>query len=453
MKNQSLNNSPFRCRGIKFSNWLLAFCILNSAFCIAQTPTPAPKQTTSVLISGLVIHIGNGKVIENGLLGFKDGKITLVADATVIKMSAGAYDTTYTMNGSHAYPGFIAPNTTLGITEVDAVRATNDYSEVGTYNPHIRALIAYNAEGKVITTVRTNGVLFAQITPRRGTITGSSSIMALEGWNWEDAVLKKDDGIHVNFPKITFRAQSNIEGPDVPTTGNTKYDEQINELKKFFSDAKAYCQSVPEEKNLRYEAMRGVFSGTQNLYLHTDFVKDIIASVNFVKQFEIKKPVIVGGNDSWKITKLLKQNNIPVMITRMHSLPEADFDDVDLPYKLAYLLQKDSVQFCLQNAGDQEGQNARNIPFLAGTARAYGLTNEQAVASVSYSVAKILGVEKQIGSLEDGKDASFFISTGDALDMMTNNIILAFINGKKLMLTNTQQEQYIRYSKKYGTKP
>lgn len=420
----------------------------------AQTPTPAPKQSRSILITGVVVHVGNGKVIENGVIGFKDGKITLVADATTIKMSESAYDTSFALPGAHAYPGFIAPNTTLGITEVDAVRSTNDYSEVGGYNPHVRSLIAYNAEGKVITTVRTNGILYAQVTPRRGTICGTSSIMGLDGWNWEDAVMKKDDGVHLNFPKITFRAQFNIEGPDVPTTGNTKYDEQMNELKKFFSDAKAYClQATVEEKNLRYEAMRGVFAGTQNLYIHADFVKDIIASVNFTKQFEIKKPVLVGGNDCWKITKLLKQNNIPVMITRMHSLPEADFDDVDLPYKLAYLLQKDSVQFCLQNAGDQEGQNARNIPFLAGTARAYGLNNEQAVASVSYSVAKIMGVDKEIGSIEEGKNASFFISTGDALDMKTNNVILAFLNGKKLMLTNTQQEQYKRYSNKYGIKP
>lgn len=436
------------------STWLLAFLILHAAFVIAQTPTPAPKQSKSILITGLVLHLGNGKVIENGVIGFKDGKITLVADATTIKTSAGAFDTTFALNGAHAYPGFIAPNTTLGITEVDAVRATNDFSEVGNYNPHVRSLIAYNAEGKVIATVRTNGVLYAQVTPRRGTIPGTSSIVGLDAWNWEDAALKKDDGVHLNFPRVTFRAQFNIEGPDVPTTGNTKYDEQINELKKFFADAKAYCQqAIPEEKNLRYEAMRGVFAGTQNLYIHADFVKDIIASVNFVKQFEIKKTVLVGGNDSWKVTKLLKQNNIPVMVTRLHSLPDADFDDVDLPYKLAYLLQKDSVQFCLQNAGDQEGQHARNIPFLAGTARAYGLSSEDAVASVTGNAAKILGVDKEIGTLETGKNASFFISTGDALDMKTNSVILAYLDGKKLMLTNTQQELYKRYCNKYGIKP
>jgi len=441
-------------RTLKTKNILpVAFCILHSAFLIGQTPTPAPKQSKSILISGLVIHIGNGKVIENGVIGFKEGKITLVADATKIKLDGAAYDTSYALNGSHAYPGFMAPNTTLGIIEVDAVRATNDIEEVGKYNPHVRSLIAYNTEGKVITTVRTNGVLFAQVVPRKGTISGTSSIMALDGWNWEDAAVKKDDGVHVNFPKVTFRAQFNMEGPDVPTTGNTKYDEQMNDLKRFFIDAKAYCETNPEEKNLRYEAMRGVFNGKQNLYIHTAFVKDIIAAVNFVKQFEIKKPVMVGGDDAWKVTKLLRENNIPVMLSRVHSLPYSEQDDVDLPYKNAYLLQKDSVQFCLENSGDQEGQNARNIPFLAGTARTYGLTNEQAVASVSYSVAKILGIDREYGTIEEGKSASFFVSTGDALDMSANNITLAFINGKKIMLTNTQQEQYKRYSNKYGIKP
>jgi imidazolonepropionase-like amidohydrolase len=136
----------------------------------------------------------------------------------------------------------------------------------------------------------------------------------------------------------------------------------------------------------------------------------------------------------------------------VHSLPERQQDDVDLPYKLPYLLQKDSVLFCLQNQGDMEAMGARNLPFMAGTARAYGLTNEQAVAAVSYNAAKILGIDKQIGTIEEGKDASFFISIGDALDMRTNNVILAFINGKSLRLTNGQQELYKKYLNKHQIK-
>jgi imidazolonepropionase-like amidohydrolase len=419
----------------------------------AQQPVPAAKQTKSILLTGLTVHVGNGMVVENALLGFKDGKIDLLIDVSKVRLKEGLlkYDTIIAINGGQVYPGFFAPNSTLGLNEVDAVRATNDFNDVAGYNPHIRALVAFNSDSKILPTVRTNGVLFTQATPRGGVISGTSAVLALDGWNWEDAAVKKDDGVHVNFPR-TIQMNGWWAEPQ-PATANKKYDEQLNELKKFFADAKAYsAETGQEEKNLRFEAMRGIFDGSKNLYLHADDEKDIIAAINFAKQFEIKKPVLVGGTESWRVTKILKQNNIPVMVNRVHSLPQRQQDDVDLPYKLPYLLQKDSILFCLQNEGDMEGMNARNIPFLAGTARAYGLTNEQAVASLTYNTAKILGIEKQTGSIEPGKDASFFISTGDALDMKTNNVILAFINGKQLVLTNLQQELYKKYQRKYQIK-
>jgi imidazolonepropionase-like amidohydrolase len=432
---------------------LIACLFFSTTFILAQNPVPASKQTKSILITGLTIHVGNGNVIENAMLGFKDGKIDLVLDASNVKFKDGAlkYDTVINLKGAHAYPGFFAPNSTLGLNEVEAVRATNDFKDVPGYNPHIRALIAFNSDSKIIPTVRTNGVLFSEVTPRGGVISGTSSIMALDGWNWEDAAVKKDEGVHVNFP-TTIQTNGWWAEPQ-PATQNKKYDEQLTELKKFFADAKAYAgETNQEEKNLRFEAMRGIFDGTKNLYIHADDEKDIIAAVNFANQFQVKKMVLVGGAQSWRVTKLLKQNNVAVMVNRVHSLPARQQDAVDLPYKLPYLLQKDSILFCLQNEGDMESMGARNIPFMAGTARAYGLTNEQAVASVSYNVAKIVGTDKQMGTIEGGKDASFFISTGDALDMKTNCVILAFINGKKIALTNLQQELYKKYQNKYQIK-
>jgi len=419
----------------------------------AQHPVAAAKQTKSILLTGLTIHVGNGKVIENAMLGFRDGKIDLALNGSNVRFKEGAlkYDTTIAMNAAQAYPGFFAPNSTLGLNEVDAVRATNDFYDVGGYNPHIRALIAFNSDSKILPTVRTNGILFSQATPRGGVISGTSSVMALDGWNWEDAAIKKEDGVHVNFPK-TVQLNGWWAEPQ-PATANKKYDEQLNELKKFFADAKAYSMEANQgEKNLRFEAMKGIFDGSKNLYLHADDEKDIIAAINFAKQFEVKKMVLVGGAESWRVTKMLKKNNIAVMVNRTHSLPQRQQDDIDLPYKLPYLLQKDSILFCLQNEGDMEGMNSRNIPFLAGTARTYGLTNEQAIAALTYNTAKILGIDKQIGTIEEGKDASFFISTGDALDMKTNSVILAFINGKQLALTNLQQELYKKYQTKYQIK-
>lgn len=430
---------------------LTTLCLFQVTLGNAQTPVPAAKQSKSVLLEGGTIHIGNGKVIENGLLGFKDGRITLVTDATNIKLQQGIFDTVIQTYGKHIYPAFIAPNSTLGLTEVDEVRATKDFSEVGGYNPHVRALIAFNTDSKISATVRTNGVLYAQVTPRGGTISGSSSVLALEGWNWEDAVLKADDGIHLNFPR-SMRRHFWGEAAGSPSQ-NEKLDEQLNELKKFFLDAKAYnATATKAEKNLRYEAMKGIVNGTQNLYIHTDYVKDITNAVNFCRQLGIKKCVIVGGRDAWRVTRLLRENNVAVMVNRLHDLPEYEQDDVDLPYKLPYLLQKDSVLFCLNNAGDMEAMNARNMPFLAGTACAYGLTKEQALASISSNTAKILGIDSQVGTLEDNKLASVIVSDGDALDMRTNNIVHAFVEGKRIMLTNTQQELYKKYMGKYQLK-
>ncbi len=433
---------------------LISYLIFfSTVFALGQNPVPANKQTKSILITGLTIHVGNGKVIENALLGFKDGKINLVIDGSNVRFKKDAlqYDTTINLSGAHAYPGFFAPNSILGLDEIEEARPTHDYRDVAGYNPHVRSLIAFNTDSKIIPTVRTNGVLFEQVTPRGGVISGSSSIVALDGWNWEDAAVKIDDGVHVNFPESIQK--NGWWAEPQPVSANKKYDEQLNELKKFFADAKAYsAEKNLDEKNLRFEAMRGIFDGTKNLYIHTDAEKDIIAAINFVNKFQINKMVLVGGAESWRVTKILKQNNIPVMVARVHGLPERQQDDVDLPYKLPYLLQKDSILFCLQNQGDMEAMNARNIPFLAGTARAYGLTNEQAIASVSYNAAKILGIDKQTGTIEEGKDASFFISTGDALDMRTNNVIAAFINGKSLKLTNGQQELYKKYANKYQIK-
>ena len=275
--------------------------------------------------------------------------------------------------------------------------------------------------------------------------------MATDGWNWEDALVKADDGVHLNFPHSIQRHGWWAE--QQPSDKNNKYTEQVNELVAFFQNASAYNKQVTvSDKNLRYEAMKGIFDGTKNLYIHTDYVKDIIGAINFIKQFNLKKVVLVGAKDCYKVTSLLKENKISVMLNRLHDLPELPEAETDLMYKLPYLLQKDSVLFCLQNQGDMEAMNARNLAFLAGTAVAYGLTKEQALQSITLNSAKILGVDHLIGSLEVGKFASLVVSEGDLLDMKTNAVILAYINGRQINLTNFQNELYKKYSNKLGIK-
>lgn len=425
------------------TKFLISFLLLSTLL--------SAQNKKHILLKNAVAHIGNGEVIENSLVSIKDGKIDLVADARLIKIDVTKFDTTIDLFGKHIYPGLIAPNCILGLQEAESVRQTSDYAEVGVFNPHVRSLIAYNAESKILETVKTNGVLYTQSTPRDGVISGMSSVLATDGWNWEDAVIRADDGIHVNFPKSIQRRGWWAEPQ--PSDKNNKYTEQVNELSAFFENAFAYYNTANvTEKNLRFEAMKGIFDGSKNLYIHSDYVKDIIGAINFSNKFNIKKMVLVGGKDSYKITKMLRENNVAVMVNRLHDLPDLPEAETDLLYKLPYLLQKDSVMFCLQNQGDMEAMNARNIAFLAGTAAAYGLTKEQALQSITLNTAKILGIDKLIGSIETGKYASIVVSEGDILDMKTNKIILAYINGRQLNLNNFQIDLYKKYSNKLGIK-
>jgi imidazolonepropionase-like amidohydrolase len=425
----------------------IIFLFLNSLFLISN----AQKTYSHIAFINATAHIGNGSIIENALVVINKNKLEIVSSITGIKLSYNSYDTVIDLQGKHIYPALINTNSILGLHDAEAVRATLDFYEVGFVNPHIRSLIAYNTDNIIIPTVKTNGVLYTQATPRGGLISGSSSIMALEGWNWEDAVLKADDGIHLNFPKMITRQWNEEDG--LTTSPNKKYWEEINFLNQFFLDAKAYCKTNSfTEKNIRFEAMRAVFNGSSNLYIHADKVKDILSAINFSNKFEIKKMVLVGGKESYKITNELKKNKIAVMVNRVNDLPDNSDDDVDIVYRLPYLLQKDSILFCLQLEGDMEAMQSRNLPFNAGAAAAYGLSKEQALASITLNAAKILGVEKEIGSLEEGKLASIIISDGDVLDMKTNNIIDAYIAGKKVNLTNKQSTLYSTYKTKYGIK-
>ncbi len=432
--------------------FVFSFLFFTSTY--SQIPVPAPAQTKSILLLNGIAHIGNGTVIENSAIGIRNGKLDLVADATNIKIPAGAYDTTINLQGKHVYPGIIAPNSTIGLMEIEAVRATRDFADVGGYNPHVRSVIAYNSDSKIPSTVRTNGVLLAEVTPRGGIISGTSSVLELDGWNWEDMAMKTDIGMHLNWPRMFRRDWEKREDPNEvpPLKRSDEYEKEKTELKKLFADAKAYSETAPAEKNLRLEAMKGIFNGTRILFVHANYVKEIEEAVHFAKEAGVKKLSIVGGTDSWMVADLLKANNVSVLVNRVHDLPVRTDDDIDLPYKLPALLQKAGVLFCLENSGDMEAIHSRNIPFLAGTAVAYGLTKEEALASITLNTAKILGIDSRVGSLEVGKDATLFISSGDALDVMTNNIEWAFVRGKKLDLSNEQKVLNEKYLKKYGVK-
>jgi len=245
------------------------------------------------------------------------------------------------------------------------------------------------------------------------------------------------------FRRAGFRSENRTLEP------NKDYGKQTDELITFFNNSKTYLKGKQSEKNVVFEAMNGLFDGKKILYIHTNEEKSIIDAVQFAKSQGVSKMVIVEGYEAYKVADLLKENKIPVLLRRVHDLPLMANDDVDLPYKLAKLLTDKGVLVGLENSGDMERMNTRNLPFYAGTTAAYGLTKEQALTLITLNTAKILGIDNTCGSLEEGKDATLFISEGDALDMRTNKLVHAYIQGRKISLETHQTKLFKRYTEKY----
>jgi len=432
------------------------FSLLSFSFLITNAQSnvyPAPKQSQPVAITGATVHVGNGQVLNNATVVMVDGKITAVG--TNVQVPAGAQ--TVNAQGKHVYPGLILSASNLGLVEIGAVRASTDVREIGDMNPDVRSITAYNVDSKVINTLRSNGILLANVVPEGGLLSGTSSVVQLDAWTPQDAAYKTDQGIHLNMPLLMARPGGRFGGfgrgggPNAGQTDPVKEGlDRIDKLKSFFQEAKAYnAESTHNQTNLKFESVKGLFDKSQKLYVHANTVKQMLVALDFVKEFGFDV-VIVGGADSWQIADLLKQNNVSVILNQMHSLPLATDDDVDQPYKTPALLQKAGVNFAIN---DEDEQNrGRNLMFNAGTAAAYGLTKEQALQAITLNAAKCLGIEKQTGSIEVGKDANIIISDGDILDMRTSQVTDAFIQGRQINLDNKQKQLNERYLKRYGLK-
>lgn len=415
-----------------------------------ETVYPAPAQQETIALTNATVHVGNGQVIENGMVVFSKGKITEVKPTASVS-GAKVID----CKGKHIYPGLILSASNLGLVEVGSVRATVDANELGEMNPNIRSLVAYNTDSKVTNTLRNNGILLANIVPGGGVLSGSSSVVQLDAWNWEDAAYLPDNAIHFRMPSLMLRGGGRGGfgrfGMQQPAGDPVKRAlDQIESVKVFFREAKAYYEEANHDAtNTKYEAVKGLFSKKQKLFVHCDIVKEMLIAIDFAKEFNFDV-VIVGGSESFQIADLLKQNNIAVILQQMHNLPTMVDDDVDQPYKTPAALQKAGVLFSIND--DDGNTRQRNLAFNAGTAAAYGLNKEEALAAVSLNAAKILGVSDKTGSIEAGKDANILVCDGDLLDMRSNVILNAFIQGRELNLTDKHKQLYERYKYKYGLK-
>jgi imidazolonepropionase-like amidohydrolase len=413
----------------------------------AQNPTVGKSSGETIVYSGAHIFVGNGVEYKNGSIVTENGKILAIGDGDLSPKYPNAKKVSFA--GKHIYPGIISPANSLGLTEIQAVRTTSDYNEIGEINSNVRALIAYNTDSEVIPTVRSNGILLTQATPEGGLIPGRSSIMYLDGWNWEDAVLKADDGVWLNWPsKITN--SYNRTTFERESKKNENYQKTIEELHAFFNQALALSQDDKKYDNLKLSAMNGVLKGIDRLYIQAGSDKEVIEAIAFCKEHAIKFPVIVGEISSDLTISTLKENNVPIIIPSTHRLPSRDDSEVWEAYKLPAKLFSKGLLVGMQY--NDSYWRTRNLPFVAGNAVGHGLTKTQALSMITLNNAKILGIDNLVGSLEPGKQASFIVSEGDILDMRTAKVTHAFIRGSEVKLDDKQKRLAEKYNEKYGIK-
>ncbi len=421
---------------IKTLSIIWGFIISMSSIALTPTPHTDQKPVTQVFINAH-IHVGNGQVLKNAQFAIEGG---------VIKR-AGYYKMPFTGNeidlkGQHIYPGFILTNTDLGLVEIGAVRASNDNREAGQLNPNVRSIVAYNTDSERIPTMRFNGILLAQPTPRGGLVSGISSIVQLDAWNWEDAAIKVDDGMHINWP-TQWSNRLDRSTMTVNLVEDKKYPQKVNEIKQLFIDAKVDVSNT----NLKLNAVKTILAEKANLYIHTNNPKSIIESITFFDSIGIKNLVLVTGQAAGQTIDFIKNSGVNVILNTTHALPQQADSSVDSVYTLPARLLDAGILTALSYAGSMSG---RNLAFSAGTTAAYGNDANEALSLITLNAAKILGIDDQYGTLEIGKSATFFISEGDALDMRGNVVREAYIDGRPIELHTRQQQLYERYKKKYN---
>ena len=420
------------------------------SYLLSSDQIPAPNQKHPILIQGGTIHTISHGILENADILFVDGKITSVGHNLDIPTEAEIIDA----SGQHVFPGLISAGSTLGLQEIGAVRATRDYAEVGDVNPNVRANVSYNPDSELIPITRSNGILLALSVHRSGLVSGTSSLMMLDGWTWEDATLKHPVGLHLfwpsmNIPKPKPGKQKEKKDKDSRLKSMQKIDDLIYE-------ARAYIQlkensSLSFKHDLRLEGMLPVLTGDIPVFVHANEVRQIEAAVYWAERQSVKM-VLVGGKDSWRVTQLLKDREIPVIYTQTHSTPMRRFEQYDQAFITPSQLYAAGIKFCISNSESPfQTPHIRNLPYHAAKAASYGLSWKEALRSITLSPAEILGVEDQVGSLEAGKDATLFIADGDILDVRTQ-VNMAFIFGRRVDLSDRHKTLYSKYRNKYKQK-
>ena len=412
---------------------------------------PGTNQKRPILLRGGTLHTVTGNVLEEYDLLFAEGKIVTIDEQIQPSPETDVLD----IYGKHVVPGFIAGYTRIGLTEISAVKQTNDHSEIGEINPNVRANVAYNPDSDLIPVTRSNGVLIVNSSPSSGRIPGQSSVMVMDGWTWEEATLKHPSALNLNWPNMRYNFRKDAKKKE--KIQREEYNKSLREMDLLIRDVRAYHhrKNAKERKaehkqktDLRLESMIPFVVFKDPIHIKADDVRQIEAAIKWSNKHDLNI-VIVGGRDAWMIPEVLVQNNIPIIILGVQTTPRRRFEPIHTPYKIPAMLQKAGVHFCISlDPGYPMDGHVRTLPDEAMRAASWGLTKDQALRAITLSAAEILGVDDQIGSLELGKDATLFISDNEPLTQ-DNHPIKAYIQGREIDLTDRQKNLWNKYKEKY----
>jgi len=429
----------------------IALILLTTAVVAQQIGNPTtqqgvlPPRGTFAIRNARIVTV-SGPDIENGTLVIRDGKIEAVG--TNVSVPAGAQ--TIDGRGLSVYPGMIDAGTNMGLVEVpQGANGTVDLSEVGELNPNAKAIIAVNPHSAHIGVTRVEGITNTLTAPTGGLISGQAALINLLGTAPKEMAVVQQAALVINYPRIGFGGGGFGGGFQQPANladTLTANERQVEQIRKMLRDAEAYGRaqdayakdkSLPRpDRNVVLEPLVPYVRGEQPVIFRADREAEIRGAIRFAEEMKLK-PIILGGNDAWKVASLLKEKNVPVILTGIFSLPSREDDAYDSLYENPAKLQQAGVRFCI-STGDA-GPEVRNLAQYAGMAAAFGLSKADAVKSVTLYPAQILNVADRLGSIEAGKMANLVVTDGDLLEIRTH-IKYLLIDGRPVVLTSRHTE-------------
>ncbi|MDX1645882.1 MAG: amidohydrolase family protein [Longimicrobiales bacterium] len=418
---------------------VVAVSLLGATALEAQVTIPAPPQTQPIAIRGATVHTVTDGVIENGTILFENGVISAVGADVSIPSGARTIDGA----GKHVYPGLIDAYSEVGIAEIGAVDVSNDQRELGDFNPNARPNIAVNPESRHIGTSRTNGVLVTLTTPSGGLIPGLSSAMNMEGWTWEEMTLEAAAALNVSWPDPEPRRFFRFFGND--DEDQPEYEDQIRRLTEEFEQARAYAGARDagdlDAMDPRYDAMVPAVRGEMPVIIDADGITQIQDAVVWGEGQGLDI-VIRGGRDAIHVADELASRDIPVILTSTMDAPDRAWEAYDEAYTRAARLHERGVRIAI--SGGSSAPYTNRLPYEAGVAQAFGLSEEEAIRAVTLNPARFLGIADRVGSLEPGKDATLLITTGNPLDYLTD-VEQAYIQGREIDMRDIHRFFFEKY--------